>query len=274
MGSCFAVEIRRVLREQERTVFPDYSSLSFDPESQAPGLLPARDNINHYDTFTIRQEIERALGGRGWGENDFWAVSRTRVRGRGYWSNAYQDPHRLQVFATSMPALVDLSSKVSVCIDQGLAAADVVILTLGLTECWRVRSTGLYAVVGPKSEDDESFPLLEFHASSFSENIQNLLATVKAIWATYPKKKIVLTVSPVPLGNTWTGEDVVRANAQSKATLRAAAGELCRRFPRITYWPSYEFAMRGDIYKEDGRHVREDAVKEILSGFLDAHSLS
>jgi hypothetical protein len=128
-----------------------------------------------------------------------------------------------------MPALVDLSAKVSACIDQGLAAADVVILTLGLTECWRARSTGLFAALGPETDEDESFPLVEFHASGFAENLQNLLATVKAIWAAYPKKKIVLTVSPVPLGRTWTNEDVVRANAQSKATLRTVAGETCRR---------------------------------------------
>jgi hypothetical protein len=272
MGSCFAVELRKALRDQGRSVFPDYSSLAFDSETQSPGLLPERDNLNHYDTFTIRQEIERALSGRRWNESDFWALSRTKVPRHPSWSRAYQDPYRRHVYAATMPALVELSVRVNACIDEGLASASVVILTLGLTECWRVKSNGKYAALGPSTEEDESYPLLELHVSDFSENYENLLATVNAIWSAHPEKKIVLTVSPVALSRTWTNEDVVQANAHSKATLRAVAGELCRQFPQITYWPSYEFAMRGDVFEEDGRHVRRDAVKEILSGFLRANT--
>jgi hypothetical protein len=95
---------------------------------------------------------------------------------------------------------------------------------------------------------------------------------VNAIWAKFPTKKIVFTVSPVALAETWTGEDVVRANLQSKATLRAAVGQLCWELPDISYWPSFEFAMIGDVFKEDGRHVKASAVEEIVGGFLQIHS--
>ena len=81
----------------------------------------------------------------------------------------------------------------------------------------------------------------------------------------------MFTVSPVALAETWTGEDVVRANLQSKATLRAAVGQLCRELPGIAYWPSFEFAMAGGVFKEDGRHVKAIAVEEIVSGFLQTH---
>lgn len=273
MGSCFAVEIRKALRAHGRTVYPDYPAIAFDPETQSPGLLPARDNINHYDTFTLRQEIERALGARHWGESDFWTLHRTRVPNHKSWPVAFQDPYRRQIFASTMPALVDLSAKVSACIDHGLKSADVIILTLGLTECWRVRSNGMHAALGPDSESDESYPLLEFRATGFAENYENLVVIVKAIWSSHPGKTIVLTVSPVALGRTWTGEDVVRANLQSKSALRAAVGELCREYPRLVYWPSYEFAMRGDAFKEDGRHVRDEIVREILFGFFDSCTL-
>ncbi len=166
---------------------------------------------------------------------------------------------------------MDLSGKVSACIDDGLASADVVILTLGLTECWQVKSNDRYAALGPESERDAIFPLVEFRATGFDENYDNLQAMVNAIWSVFPEKKIVLTVSPVALGRTWTGEDVVQANMQSKATLRAAVGEICRRFPAISYWPSFEYAMRGDVFKEDGRHVRDEAVRDIMTAFLEAN---
>ncbi len=240
MGSCFAVEIRKALRAQRLTVYPDYPSMEFDPVSQAPGLLPERDNINHYDTFTIRQEIERAIAGERWTEADFRSLTPPAHLRSKAWSRAYQDPYRRHIFARDVSALVDLSDKVSACIDEGLASADVIIITLGLTECWRVKSNGRYAALGPESEGDEIFSLVEFRATGFDENYDNLQATMSAIWSAFPEKKIVFTVSPVALGRTWTGEDVVQANMQSKATLRAAVGEICRRFPAVSYWPSFD----------------------------------
>jgi hypothetical protein len=272
MGSCFAVEIRKALRAQHCTVYPDYPSMEFDPASQAPGLLPERDNINHYDTFTIRQEIERAITGGRWTEGDFWSLTPPNHLRSKPWVRAYQDPYRRHIFAHDLSALVDLSDKVSACIDEGFASADVVIITLGLTECWRVKSNGRYAALGPESKEDKIFPLVEFRATGFEENYDNLRATVSAIWSAFPEKKIVFTISPVALGRTWTGEDVVQANMQSKATLRAAVGEISRRFPAVRYWPSFEYAMRGDVFKEDGRHVRDDAVRDIVTAFLEANS--
>jgi len=56
MGSCFAVEIRRALRQKGLAVYPDYPGITFDPATQMAGRLPERDNINHYDTFVIRQK--------------------------------------------------------------------------------------------------------------------------------------------------------------------------------------------------------------------------
>ena len=199
MGSCFAVEIRRALRAQGRAIYPDYQSISFDPVTQSPGLLPDRDNINHYDTFVIRQEIERAIEGRRCYESDFWAVSPPGFLRQKNWPRAYQDPYRRHIFANSLSALTDLSDKISSYIEEGLAAADVVIFTLGLTECWRVKSNGLYATLGPRNEADEIFPLLEFRATEFRENYENLRAITSAIWVKFPAKKIVFTISPVAL---------------------------------------------------------------------------
>src|SRR5579862_8975040 len=74
MGSCFAVEIRKSLRSRGREVYPDYLSLEFDPRTQSPAKLPERDNVNHYDTFLIRQEIERTIEERPYEKSDFWTL--------------------------------------------------------------------------------------------------------------------------------------------------------------------------------------------------------
>jgi len=61
MGSCFAVEIRKALNDLGFDVLPKYYDIEFDRTVMKLSGLPARDSINHYDTFTIRQEFERAF---------------------------------------------------------------------------------------------------------------------------------------------------------------------------------------------------------------------
>lgn len=271
IGSCFAVELRRALRERGRKVYPDYAGLDFDPAEEAPGMVPERDNINHYDTFTIRQEIERAVAGADWDPSIFRRVEQYELKGRKRWPFAWQDPTRRHVYATSYEALVRLSAKVSRCIDEGLARADVVLISLGITEAWRIRGTDLYACMGPRDRQDERFASLEFVPSGFVENHANLKAALQALWRRYPGKKVVLTVSPVALGSTWRDEDVVVASLYGKATLRSVAGAICEEFPQVSYWPSFEFGMADDIFKEDGRHVRLDEIEGIVDAFLETY---
>lgn len=269
MGSCFAVELRRALRAMGRTVLPDYAHLDFDPAVEAPALLPERDNINHYDTFTIRQEIERAVAGGVWDPAIFREESQYELRSRKGWPSAWQDPTRRHIFAADRERIIDLSAKVGRCIDEGLAAADVVLISLGITEAWKIRDSDLYACMGPIDEADERAPTMAFIPSGFVENQANLKAALEAIWSRWPDKKIVLTVSPVALGSTWKDQDVVAASLYGKATLRSVAGAICDEFPAVTYWPSFEFGMMEDIFVEDGRHVRAEAIERIVAAFLE-----
>jgi hypothetical protein len=272
IGSCFAVEIRNALRLAGYDVYPKYRDVKIDQDSQQAGHLPARDNINHYDTFTIRQEIERAVSRTHWPDHSFWELKSRPDGCRLHVDRPYQDPLRRHFYAASADRILALRYEIDRCIDNGLADADVVIITLGLTECWRDKVSGLHACIGPENEKSESFGRLEFHASTFAENRENLKATITAIRSVYPEKKIVLTVSPVRLHRTWSGEDVVVANAMSKATLRAVAGELCRSDSSLLYWPSYELSTLADIWQTDGVHVRPNAVKHIVSRFVQASS--
>lgn len=270
IGSCFAREIRVALRALDYDVYPKYFDLKFDPSRQQPNMLPRLDNINHYDTFVIRQEIERAIARRPYDAADFWQLA--LVRDAPEWSPVFCDPYRRKIYAADMESLVDLSTKLTHCIADGLAKADIAIITLGLTECWRNRANGLYVCDAPGWKDQNGTrELVEFHPSTFAENYENMAATIDQLTAAYPDLQIVLTVSPVALHRTWTSEDVVVANMTSKTTLRAVAGQICRDYPNVIYWPSYEFALSEDIFEADGRHVAPENVQRIVSAFLAAH---
>jgi tetratricopeptide (TPR) repeat protein len=70
--------------------------------------------------------------------------------------------------------------------------------------------------------------------------------------------RIILTVSPVPLGATFTGSDVAVANCYSKSVLRAAAEAAVAEFDHIEYFPSYEsvtLSERALAFAEDQIHV-------------------
>jgi hypothetical protein len=274
IGSCFAVEIRHALRLAGYDVYPKYGEFKFDPKCQQAGSLPVRDNVNHYDTFTIRQEIERAVSRSHWPDHSLWNLTSRPNGCRLHIERPCQDPLRRHFYAAGADQIRALRHAMDQCIDDGLGCADVVIITLGLTECWRDKQSGLYACIGPESEKSESFDRLKFHASTFEENRENLKAAIAAIRSAYPEKKIVLTVSPVRLHRTWSGEDVIVANTMSKATLRAVAGELCRSDRSLVYWPSFELSTLANIWKTDGVHVRTKAVRHIVHSFLQANGAS
>ena len=88
----------------------------------------------------------------------------------------------------------------------------------------------------------------------------------------YPERKILLTVSPVPIGRTFTDEDVVVANSYTKGQLRAVAGQINMDFDNVIYWPSYEIALRADLFRADGRHITEEGVRFVIDNLLAAHA--
>jgi GSCFA family protein len=79
----------------------------------------------------------------------------------------------------------------------------------------------LYPSLGPSR--------YEFHLTSFAENRANLEG-IYALLSEYghPDVHIVVTVSPVPLMNTFSSTDIVVANTWAKSLLRAVAQEWAR----------------------------------------------
>lgn len=272
MGSCFAVEIRNALRERGHHVLPDYFGIPFAADRVSIGRLPERDNVNHYDTYSILQEFERAFGEAPADSFPPLDVVPGRLRKRLGSGARWQDPYRREVYATTRESIESVSEAITRTIGDGIRRADLYVLTLGLIETWVDASSGRHVwserVRRLVSEPER----IRFHHTSYDENLANLRRVCDLIHHHHPDRPIVLTVSPVALGETYSGMDVVAANTLSKSLLRTVAGQILRERPSVRYWPSYELAQRNDLFEPDGRHVTAPAVGHIVETFVANHS--
>lgn len=268
MGSCFATNLRMALLDRGVPALPHYETIERD---RAREVIGYRDHLFHYDTFAIRQELERALLGRAAPFVPEPIADGFRPHVEDGVTPRFHDPERQYVMADDAAGLVSVVERLDRCVAQAVASADVYILTLGLIEAWRDRRSGRHvwgAQVRRMSEDPDRY---ELHLSTFEENLENVRWVVASLAERYPARPVVLTVSPVPLGRTFTDWDVVTANTYSKSMLRAVAGAVELEFDHVSYWPSYEIATRTDLYLADGRHVAPYAVDFIIDGFLLAY---
>ncbi len=271
MGSCFAVEIRSALAAHGLDVYPKYKSLDLNAEKTRVGALPARDNINHYHTFAILQEFEKFHGEWTQSPTDIWEKD-DHIWDSG--GKIYQDPYRRSVFARSPDDLLATIASLDDVVADGIRAADVFLITLGLIEVWRKKDDGRFACEYPGYNLGGGHDETEFHLSTYPENYENLRRTVSYIKKTNPDAHIVFTVSPVWLGRTFSGGDIFVANAESKSQLRAICGQLARDEADVLYFPSYEIALalHGEGHAADGRHVNADTVANITGTYMFAHS--
>lgn len=156
-----------------------------------------------------------------------------------------------------------------------MRTSNLVVLTLGLTECWydNEASTFLNRVPPPNFMRNHPgrYSFINLDVADCVDLLRRALSQAVAI----DGLNILLTVSPVPLQTTFTGLDCVTANARSKAVLRTAADQLCQDFAgRVDYFPSYEIVVSGGIssYGTDNVHVRNNVVGMIMDYMLDENA--
>ncbi len=268
MGSCFAADVRYCLKEHDYEVFPNFGALDFDPARQKIASLPEWENLHYYHTHAIRQEVEKAFGLWQQADDDYWLVDNGLIQEPLFEKPVYQDPYRRLVFGSRLDDVRDVTAKLDRLFRDGIADADVYIFTLGLIEVWRKTDNGLFACMNPGYGGGGGVGETEFVKSGFQDNYENMRRTLELIFERYPDRQVALTVSPVPLGSTFTDNDVFVANMESKSTLRAGATQLTVEFDRVHYFPSYEICQMTNPFEADGRHVRSEIVAMITSNFL------
>jgi hypothetical protein len=273
IGSCFARGLENSLAGHKITVesaAPEFAKLQ-PANREGSGL----GFTNKYNTYSILNELRWALDP----EAEFPRESIAQLT-----NTTWYDPHTTPTLAfVGLEETLERRALIQA-VTKRIKDCRAVILTLGLAEVWRdvqadvfVNCTPLdvaYALdpgTAPSSFKPQP-DRYEFHLTDFAENWTNLEA-IYCLLSQYghPDFHIVVTVSPVPLMNTFSTMDIVMANTWAKSLLRALAEEWASAHGNVDYFPSYEIVQNSDrsaVWEPDLRHVKGAGALHIMELFL------
>ncbi|MET8524740.1 GSCFA domain-containing protein [Micromonospora sp. NPDC005172] len=270
-GSCFAAHLGQSLLNRGMNWL--------DTEPPPPGLSASERSARQYGLFSFRTgNIYTAASLRQWVA---WALGENSVPEQSWLKGQrHFDPYRPSIEPDGYPSLADMLAARQATITRmrrALGDAQCLIFTLGLTEGW------LDAI------DDTVYPMCPgtlhgtfepgrhvFHNYSFAEIHSDLTDTIDCLNAVNTNLRVVLTVSPVPLTATATGQHALVASTYSKSVLRAVAGQLAMERTNVDYFPSYELVtgspFRGRFFAPNLRTVTPEGVAFVMRQFVDGFS--
>jgi hypothetical protein len=262
IGSCFARGLETCLQSNGIAV-----------ESAAPEfskLQPAKEGTsglgftNKYNTYSVLNELRWALAP----EAVFPRESIVRLT-----ATTWYDPHTTPTL--SFAGLEETLQRRALiqAVTTRIKNCRAVVITLGLAEVWCDIQADVYLNCTPIPSLFKTEPgRYEFHLTTFAQNWSNLEAIYDLLVRYgHPDFRVIVTVSPVPLMNTFSTMDIVVANAWAKSLLRAVAQEWAVAHSNVDYFPSYEIVQNSDrasTWERDLRHVRGAAVQHIMELFL------
>jgi hypothetical protein len=229
------------------------------------GLYTARYG-NIYTTLQLVQLVDRAYG-RFEPAEDVWV---------GPDGKSVVDPFRPTIqpggFVSEAEMRADRAQHLGH-VRQALETLDLMVFTLGLTEGWVSRIDGAAFPLCPGVAGGTFDPTAhEFHNLRTAEVRAQIGGFVDRLRALNPGARLILTVSPVPLAASASGNHVLPATIYSKSALRAAAQEAAEDLDGVYYFPSYEIVTgpqaRGRFFAEDLREVTEEGVEHVMRVFL------
>jgi hypothetical protein len=262
IGSCFARGLENVLAAQNvivESAAPEFAQLQpANKETSGLGFT------NKYNTYSILNELRWALEPNAEFPRDS-IVPLTKT--------TWYDPHTNPTLDfVGFEETLERRSLMQT-VTKRIRNCRAVIVTLGLAEVWRDLKADVFVNRTPipslfKTEPDR----YEFHLSTFAQNLTNL-ERIQTLLSRYghPDVHIIVTVSPVPLMNTFSTMDIVIANAWAKSLLRAVAQEWAMGHPNVDYFPSYEMVQNSDrvaVWEKDLRHVTGPTVQHIMKLFV------
>jgi len=268
-GSCFAQHIARYLKSAGLGYLVTEPGHPVLPEevrrAHGYGTFSARYG-NIYTARQLRQLMERAYG-RFVPQEPAWVDPNGTVR----------DPFRPGVqpggFVSVREMEIDRAQHLAA-VRRLFETLDVLVFTLGLTECWEARSDGAVFPLCPGVEGGTfDAARYAFRNQDVAEVADDMTAFLDALAAVNPAASVILTVSPVPLMATARADaHVLSATTYSKSVLRVAAETLARARANVHYFPSYEIVTgphaQGAYYADDLRNVTEAGVAHVMRLFL------
>lgn len=268
-GSCFAQHISRALKAAGYSWFDAEPLPSFVSPDEAArfnyGVYSARTG-NIYTAADLRQWLE-------WAAGEAEPPAEAWERG-----GRFFDPFRPAIepdgFASAEEVQASRRATLAA-LRRAAEEASVFVFTLGLTEGWRNRAGGYSYAMCPGTVAGEFDPdAHQFVNQDYPAVLSDMRAAFKILRRLNPGLKVLLTVSPVPLTATASGQHVLLATTYSKSVLRAVAGYLAATVPWIDYFPSYEIItappFRGRYFMPNQRGVAQEGVDFVMRVFLRA----
>jgi len=272
-GSCFAQHISRHLKKN------GYNVLDVEPPPPSlPEKLHNKYGFSMYSArygniYTVRQlmQLAKEVAGEWTPQSFIWEKNgkfidalRPAVEHQGFNSLEEVRHHRHCHISRVKELFKEL---------------DVFIFTLGLTEMWVHKESGTVyptapgVIAGEFNEDD-----FEFQNSNFRSINRDMREFIKCMKRIRKNKefKMILTVSPVPLTATASGNHVLTSTSYSKSVLRAIAGHWAEK-DFVDYFPSYEIVTNPRLhstgFSDNLRSVRNEAVDVVMKHFFASHSV-
>ena len=269
-GSCFAQHFGRALdargfnwliTEQAPAGLSEENARKFNY-----GVFTARTG-NIYTVSLLKQWVGWAAGGAV--PDEIWEKD-----GR------YYDPFRPNIEPGGFASATEVTQSRQMAIEafaKAISSANIFVFTLGLTESWFNKQRGYeYPMCPGTVAGDFDTGKHQFVNQSYSFIRKTLIEAIAGIRKINPKIRILLTVSPVPLTATMSGNHVLVATMESKSILRAAAGNVARKFAFVDYFPSYEIIngtpFRGTFFEANMRSVNRAGVEHVMSSFFNCLS--
>lgn len=266
-GSCFAQHIGRALSARG---FNWYSA-----EPAPVGLSAASAKLFNYDVFSARTgNIYTTSILAQWTR---WAVGAADVPDE-YWEEDRRvfDPFRPAIepngFRSREEMVANRAATIAAfrrCIED----ATFFVFTLGLTESWFNVCDGHEYPMCPGTTagkfDGDAHVFRNQTVAEISAGLDDAIGMMRAI---NPALRFILTVSPVPLTATNSGNHVMVATMESKSILRAVAGQVAHSRVDTDYFPSYELinspAIKGVFFQPNQRDVNPLGVNYVMDNFF------
>lgn len=269
-GSCFAQHIARYLKRSGFAFLVSEPAHPIVPadiaERHGYGLFSARYG-NIYTARQLLQLFDRAYGAFAPAE-DIWPLP----GGKGRVADPFRPTIEPDGFASEAELRADRAHHLAK-VREMFETLDIFVFTLGLTEGWESTVDGAVFPVCPGvsggSFDPARHAFRNFRVGDVTADLAAFVARLRGV---NPGARIILTVSPVPLVATASGNHVLAATTYSKSVLRAAAQETVEDHHGVFYFPSYEMIMGAPAaaryFAGDLRNVTEEGVAHVMSVFL------
>lgn len=267
-GSCFAQHLGNNLAKRgARFLDVEPAHISFSSENEARRWGFSVYSARYGNIYTSRQLLQLFLEAHGerkpaelvWEKNErFYDAMRPGI-----------DP----VGQDDGEVVVRLREKHLAAVRRMFAELDVFVFTFGLTEGWESVSDRTMYPMAPGTVAGEYVPeRYEFRNLGYSDVLGDMTTFWGHLKEVNPRARMLLTVSPVPLAATASGNHVLPATTYSKSVLRAVAGDLESQSEDISYFPSYEIisapAARGMFFEPDLRNVNQFGVDLVMKHFF------